>query len=219
MSFDLPSALAAVTPGRPLVITDADGVLLCFTAGLEKWLRERGLYLKLTRYQLRGAIRRIDDDAPILDVETMALLEDFRRDLDCLEAVEGGRETLAELSRIANIVVLSNVNHSQAVARLRNFQRLGLDYPLIANDAGAGFMAGKGEAVKALSARAGATTFFIDDIPANLAAVRETAPDVILIHLVESEPLRRLLGTDFPAHCHAENWAVAKAFILEQLGA
>lgn len=217
MTFDLASALATIVPGRPLVVTDADGVVLCFTAGLDQWLRERGLRLQLTSYQLRGSIRRIDDGSPILDVETMALLEEFRADLDSLEAVDGAREALAELARLANIVVLSNVNPGQALARRRNFEALGIDYPLIANDAGHGFMSGKGEAVKALAARAGAKTFFIDDIPANLIAVGEAAPEVMLIHLVESETLRRLLGSDFPAHCHAEDWAAAKAFILGQI--
>ena len=217
MTFDLASALAAIVPGRPLVVTDADGVLLSFTAGLEKWLRERGLYLELTSYRLQGSIRRLDDRSTILDVENLALLEEFRRDLDCLEAVDGACETLAELAEVMNVVVLSNVNHSQAVARRRNFEALGIDYPLIANDAGQGFMSGKGAAVKAMAARAGAKTFFIDDIPANLATVAQEAPDVTLIHLVESEPLRQLLGTSFPAHLHAENWTAAKAFILEQL--
>jgi hypothetical protein len=217
VTFDLANALSSIVPGRPLVITDADGVLLCFTGGLERWLRERGLRLQLTSYQLRGSIRRMDDGSPILDVESMALLEEFRADLDSLEAVDGACEALAELAKVANVVVLSNVNPGQAAARLRNFATLGIDYPLIANDVGHGFMSGKGDAVKALSRRAAAKTFFIDDIPANLIAVGEAAPDVALIHLVESDTLRRLLGSDFPAHCYAENWTAAKAFILEQL--
>ena len=217
MRFDLSTALAAIVPGRPLVVTDADGVLLCFTGGLEKWLRKRGLYLDLTSYRLEGSIRRLDDNSRILDVEFVALLDEFRSDLDHLDAVEGAIEALAELAEVANVVVLSNVNRDQAVARWRNFETLGIAYPLIANDAGEGFMAGKGKAMKALAARAGAKTFFIDDIPANLIAVGEEAPDVVLVHVVESDALRRLLGTDFPAHCHAENWAAAKAFILGQL--
>jgi len=217
VNFDLSSALAAITPGRPLIITDADGVLLCFTGGLEKWLKERGLYLDLTSYRLQGGIRRLDDNSQILDVEFMALLDEFRCDLDDLDAVDGAVETLAELAKVANVVVLSNVNHGQAIARWRNFQALGIAYPLIANDAGEGYLAGKGKAVKALAARAGAKAFFIDDIPANLSAVGEEAPEVVLIHLVESAALRQLLGTDFPAHCHAENWAAAKAFILGHL--
>jgi hypothetical protein len=217
VTFDLPSALPRITPGRPLVITDADGVLLRFTGGLERWLHERGLYLDLTSYRLEGSIRRMDDKSTVLHVESLALIDEYRADLDSLEAVDGACEALAKLSTVASIVVLSNVNQSQAAARLRNFRALGIDYPLIANDSGGGYLADKGAAVRALAAHARAKTFFIDDIPANLVAVAQDAPGVTLVHLVESDPLRKLLGTDFPAHCHAENWAAAKKFILDQL--
>lgn len=203
-----------VVPGRPLVVTDADGVLLCFTGGLEKWLAERGLYLDLTTYRIEGAIKRMDDKTPILHVETLALVDEYRADLDCLEAVAGAVEALSDLSQHANIVVLSNVNHRQAVARMRNFAALGLNYPLIANDNGGGYLADKGHAVKALAAKAGAPAFFIDDIPSNLADVAKAAPDVKLIHIVESEPLRTLLGQDFHAHIHAETWWEVRDFVL-----
>ena len=218
MTFDLSAAITRITPRQPLVVTDADGVLLCFTGGLERWLAERGLYLDLTTYRLEGAIRRMDDKSAVLHVETLALIDEYRQDLDCLDAVEGACEALVELSKVASIVVLSNVNHSQALARMRNFKALGIDYPLIANDSGGGYLADKGAAVKALAAHARAKTFFIDDIPGNLVAVAQDAPDVTLVHVVESEPLRILLGTDFPAHCHAKDWHEAKKFILDQLG-
>ncbi|GAA0538054.1 hypothetical protein FHS83_003532 [Rhizomicrobium palustre] len=212
--FDLTSALATVVPGRPLVVTDADGVLLCFTGGLERFLDERGLYLDLTTYRIEGAIKRKDDKSQILNIETMALIEEYRADLDCLEAVEGAVEALHALAQVANIVVLSNVNQRQAVARVRNFKTLGLDYPLIANDSGAGYLADKGYAVRALAAKAKAPTFFIDDIPHNLASVAAAAPDVKLIHIVESPFLRDLLGQDFHAHIHAETWQEAQSYIL-----
>lgn len=218
MNFDLDSALAAVTPGRPLVVTDADGVLLRFAGGLDRWLRERGLCLDLERfYGLRGNIRRLDDHTTVLDVEALALVEEFRRDLDWLEPVDGACEALRALAEVAGIVVLSNVNERQARARLRNFRALGLDFPLIANDDGQGHFGGKGAAVRKLAARAAAKTFFIDDLPPNLAEVGREAPDVILVHLAENVVLRDLLGIDFPAHCHADSWSTAREFILGAL--
>jgi hypothetical protein len=217
VNFDLSSALAAIRPGRPLVITDADGVVLRFTGGLERHLREQGFYLELTGYRLLGAVKRQDDHTPLLDVEVLALVDEFRRELDDLEAVDGACETLRVLAKAANIVVLSNVNESQAVARRRNMEALGLDFPLIANDAGQGHAGGKGAVVRALAARARARTFFIDDLPVNLADVAHAAPDVLLIHLVESPALKELLGRGFHAHCHAESWTEAGAFILGRL--
>jgi hypothetical protein len=217
VTCDLSAALKTIVPGRPLIVTDADGVLLQFTGCFARWLEERDLILDLKRYRLEGGVRRRDDNSLLLDVETMALVEEYRDELDWLEAVEGAVEALAELSAVATIVVLSNVNRHQAAARLRNFAKLGIAYPLIANDSGAGYLADKGAAVKALAAHARAPTFFIDDIPSNLADVAKSAPHVTLVHVVESEPLRQILGTGFPAHCHARDWSEVKGFILDRL--
>lgn len=217
MKCDLTSALAAIKPGRPLIVTDADGVVLQFTGCFERWLAERGLYLDLKTYRLEGGIRRLDDKSRLLDVETIALVEEYRENLDDLDAVAGACETLHALSEFASIVVLSNVNQIQAKARLRNFEKLGLPFPLIANDSGAGYLADKGAAMRALAAHARAKTFFIDDIPSNLQDVAKAAPNVALIHVVESEPLRQLLGNGFHAHCYAKDWAEVKSFILDAL--
>lgn len=217
MNFDLPSALAAIQPGRPLIITDADGVVLRFTGGLEQFLHRQGFYLDLTAYRLFGAIKRQEDHSSLLDVEVAALVEEFRHDLDDLEAVNGACKTLRNQAKVAHIVVLSNVNDTQALARRRNLAALGLNFPLIANDRGQGFTGGKGAVVKALAARTAAKTFFIDDLPANLADAAQAAPDVLLIHLVESAALKPLFGGGFHAHCHADTWTEAEAFILDHL--
>lgn len=217
MICDLTSALKSVTPGRPLVVTDADGVLLQFTACFERWLKARGLYLDLKTYRYEGAIRRADDHSVLLEVECIALIDEYREDLDDLDAVDGACEALAELSQVASVVVLSNVNQIQARARLRNFDRLGITYPLIANDCGAGYLADKGAAMRALAAHARAPAFFIDDIPSNLADVAKAAPNVHLIHVVESEFLRAMLGNGFHAHCYAKDWAEVTGFVLGRL--
>lgn len=211
MTFDLSSALADLTPGRPLVITDADGVVLQFVAGFERYLARHGLYLDLTSYRLHGNIKRQDDHTPVLDVEATVLIEDFRAELDSLEAVEGAREALAEISRVADVVVLSNVSETQAPARRRNLLSLRMDYPLVINQGS------KAPAVKALAARAGAKSFFIDDVPSHLADAAIAAPDVYLIHLAENARLRELIALSFRAHCYATGWHEAKSFILEQL--
>jgi hypothetical protein len=217
VTSDLTAAIKTIVPGRPLVVTDADGVLLQFTGCFARWLEARGLTLDLTSYRIEGGIRRQDDKTRLLDVETMALVEEYRENLDHLDAVEGACEALAELAEVASVVVLSNVNANQAAARLRNFAKLGIAYPLIANDSGGGYLADKGIAVRALAAHAHAKTFFIDDIPSNLAAVAKAAPEVTLVHVVESEPLRQLLGANFHAHCYAKDWREVRDFILRAL--
>jgi hypothetical protein len=207
--FDLSSVLATVPPGRPLVIVDADEAILRFVDGFDRFLRARGLHLDLTSYRLYGNVKSLA--GPVLDIEVTALLDEFRQDLDSLEAVPGARESLTNLSQMASIVVLSNIAEEQAPARRRNLLSLGFDYPLVVNEGP------KGPAVKKLAACARALSFFIDDIPQHLTSAAELAPEVLRIHLVGNDRLKGLLPLTFHAHYHAGDWGAAEKFIKARL--
>src|ERR1700754_5142836 len=98
MSKFYTDALAVpLSADRPLLILDADEVLLKFVDGFDRFLRARELFIDLTSYRLHGNVKRLDDRSPVLDVEVTALLDEFRADLDSLEAVEGAVETLIAL--------------------------------------------------------------------------------------------------------------------------
>jgi hypothetical protein len=208
---DIGGALARLTPGRPLLVVDADEVILRFVDGFDRFLNSGGLYLDLTSYRLHGNVKRRDDGKPVLDVEVTALLDEFRRELDSLELVEGAAEALAALKPRLDIVVLTNISPAQAAARQRNLAAHGLDLPLVANS---GL---KGPAIKALTAHAGRPCFFVDDIPQNLASAAETVPEVWRIHLIGDDRLKPLLPPAARAHLRAENWADAERFIDTKL--
>ena len=205
--FDIGSAVARLTPGRPLLIVDADEVVLRFVDGFDQFLRIQGLYLDLASYRLHGNIKRMDDGRPVLDVEVSALLDEFRRDLDSLEAVEGAHAALTALAPRLDIVMLSNIVPWQGPPRARNIAAIGLDMPLVANSGH------KGPAVKALTARAGRPAFFIDDISQNLASAAEAAPEIFRIHLIGDDRLKPLLPPAPHAHLRADHWRDAHAFI------
>ena len=211
--FGIATTLARIERGRPLVIVDADEVLLRFVAGFDAFLRRQSLFLDLTSYRLHGNVKRLDDRTPILDVEVTALLEEFRGELDWLEPVEGARESLAALAGSHSIVVLTNITPEQAASRARNLAVFGFDLPLLANSGP------KGPAVKHLADHAAAATWFIDDIPQQLASAAEHAPDVMRIHLVGDTRLKPLLPPSPHANLYAEDWAAAVAFIRNRLKA
>jgi hypothetical protein len=210
-SFHTHPATVPVIADRPLLIVDADEVILRFADGFDQFLSERDLFLDLTTYRLHGNVKRKSDSVAVLDVEVTALLDEFRGDLDWLDEVEGATDALRGLMPLMNVVVLSNVNEQQAPARLRNFAKHKLPVPLIVNSGP------KGAAVKALAARAAAPAFFVDDIPQHLESVAEMAPDVFRIHLIGDERLKRLLPPSPHAHLRAENWREAERFIRAKL--
>lgn len=211
--FHTHPATVALSGARPLLIVDADEVILRFAEGFDRFLRSRALFLDLTSYRLHGNVKRLGDKMPALDVEVTALLDEFRTELDSLEAVEHATEALAELRGLLDVVVLSNISELQALARVRNLAALGFDFPLVVN-AGP-----KGPAVKALASRAALPAFFVDDIPQHHASVAEAAPDVYRIHLIGDERLKPLLPPCPHAHLRAEDWREAARFIRAKLGA
>jgi len=210
-AYSLGAALSRLERGRPLVIVDADEVVLRFVDGFGRYLRRHGLYLDLGSYRLHGNVKRIDDDAAVLDVEVTALLEEFRSDLDWLEPVDGAREALAALGARAQLAVLTNITPVQAVPRARNLSVLGIDCPLVSNTGP------KGAAVKHLADHASSATFFVDDIPQHIASVAQTAPQVTRIHLVGDDRLKPLLPPAKDAHFYAPDWLAARRFIEERL--
>ena len=202
-----------ISPDRPLLIVDADEVLLRFAEGLDRFLAARDLYLDLTTYRLHGNVKRRDDDSALIDIEVTALLEEFRGDLDSLEAVEHASEVLQQLRPLVQIVVLSNVSAAQAPARLRNFATLGFDFPLLVNSGP------KGPSVQALAKRGGRPTFFVDDIPQHLTSAAEHDPEVLRIHLIGDDRLKPLLPPAEHAHLRADTWREAGEFIRAQIAA
>ena len=205
------AATVPLDPARPLLIVDADEVLLRFAEGFDRFLEPRGLYLDLVSYRLHGNVKRREDQTPILNIEVTGLLDEFRTELDSLDAVEHSVDVIAKLRTQLDAVVLSNVNQAQALPRLRNMATLGFDMPLVINSGP------KGPAVKTLARRAGRPTFFIDDVAMHHASVAETAPHVYRIHLVGDKRLKPLMPTSEHAHLRADNWRQVDAFIREKL--
>ncbi len=197
---------------RPLIICDADEVLVHFVGPLAAFLEENGCRLVLESFRLFGNIRHMETGAPLGKAPALALLDRFfaERVAEC-PPVEGAAAALEELSARAEIVVLTNVPIHARAARAAALAGQGMAYPLIAN-AGA-----KGPAVTALSGKRKAPVIFIDDIPQNHASVAEHAAGTYRIHFVADPRLRDLIG---PAeHCHAriDEWPAAKDHILAHL--
>jgi hypothetical protein len=204
-------ATVPLDPARPLLIVDADEVLLRFAEGLDRFLQPRGFYLDLVSYRLHGNVKRREDQTPLLNIEVTGLLDEFRAELDSLEAVEHAVDVVEGLRSELAAVVLSNVSQAQALPRLRNMAALGLNMPLVINSGP------KGPAVKTLARRAGRPVFFIDDVALHHASVAEAAPDVFRIHLVGDERLKPLMPISEHAHLRADNWREVDAFIRQKL--
>ncbi|MEE8370890.1 MAG: HAD family hydrolase [Sphingomonadales bacterium] len=199
---------------RPLIICDADEVLVQFVAPLEAFLNRQGCSLRLRSFALVGNVFDSKTGEELDRERVFGLIDGFFTDCvaDCLP-VEGAVEALESLRGRAEIVILTNVPHHARQARQEVFAAQGMPYPLIAN-AGQ-----KGPAVKALTAAREAPVIFVDDIPFHHASVAEHAGSTHRIHFVADPRLQKLLEPAEHAHVRIDDWALARDHIDEHLKA
>lgn len=193
-SLDLPE-------GRPLVISDADEVLVRFAEPLEAFLEDRGLFFNISDYRLVGNVRRRSDNAPVERTQLFGLIDDFFAErVDRMPIVEGAAEALASLAKDANVVVLTNVPDAYRERRAKAFRTFGLDFPVVSNS---GL---KGAAVRALADRSRGPVAFIDDIDKHIAAVAEHVPDSYRVHFVADERLAAVCERAEHSHHRSDCW-------------
>ena len=197
-----------IDPARPLILTDADEVILQFASCLEEFLHENELYLDMASFALTGNIKCRADDQAIAAEEVGALIgQFFVEKTEDQPPVPGAPAALASLSERAQIVVVTNVPLQQREARIRSLQKNEMDYPVVAN------IGLKGPAIQYLAAKVETPVYFLDDLPPNLTSVAQMAEQVHRLHFIADERLAALLGPADDCHHRADNWPDMLAYI------
>lgn len=190
---------------RPLIITDADEVLLKFMERVEIYLETQGLWIDLQNFGLTNNIKSRATNEP---VKVPTLIDDFfAAETPHIEAADGAAETLAALSDHAQIIVLTNLPADHKQARIDNLKGHGMDYPVVVNS---GL---KGPAVRWLADQVRGPVFFLDDIPHNINSVAEDAPDVFCIHFIADPRLQKLIDKADGATTRIDIWAEVHDYI------
>lgn len=209
---NLDTVAAGLDPDTPLLVVDADEVLLRFVEHLEAFVADEGFELRLTSFQLTGNIfdRRNGETASPKVVKNL-IGSFFDRRVDTVPAVDGAAEALRALSGRYQIAVLTNVPHHCRDRREKALHDLGFTYPVISN-AGE-----KGPAMQLLQAATAQPAVFVDDLPPQLASVADHAPDVHLVHFVADPRLAQLIEKAPSAHVRIDDWAQLTRHLADRL--
>ena len=198
-------------PDRPLVISDADEVLLQFMRQFEIYLDRCDMWIDLSSFRLQGNIKYKGSDEAV-DMTNRNIIDDFfAAETLNFSPVEGAAEALNALSKEAQIIILTNLPLAQKSERQINLSKHGMDYPVIV---GSGL---KGPAVKSLGEKINAPLFFLDDIPHNINSVAEYVPTSGRIHMIADPRLSKLIGAAEGASARIDQWQEAQAWILDKL--
>lgn len=200
-------------PGRPLIVCDADEVLLQFLVGLERFLDRQGLMLDLKKFAIHGNVRRRDTGEAVANDDVTKLIAGFfASDTGALDVVPGAAKALAQLSTRAQVVILSNLPESAREARQANLAGHGIAYPVIAGSGPKGIL------VKRLIEGSTRPVVFIDDLPPHHTSVATETPHVHRLHFVADPRLAKLLPPAADAHERIDEWPAAADWIASVIG-
>ena len=198
-------------PDRPLVISDADEVLLQFMRQFEVYLDRNEMWIDLSSFKLQGNIKYKGSDE-VVDMTNRNIIDDFfAAETLNFSPVDGAAEALTALSKEAQVIILTNLPIAQKNERQINLSEHGMDYPVIV---GSGL---KGPAVKSLGDKINTPLFFLDDIPHNINSVAEYVPMSGRIHMIADPRLSKLIGAAEGASARIDQWQEAQNWILEKI--
>jgi hypothetical protein len=126
--------------------------------------------------------------------------------------IAGAVEALGRLSRIADIVVLTNITERHQRQRVEQLSAHGLDLPVHWNQGG------KGRPLAAILAeRQPSVALFIDDLAEHHGSVAQHAPGVWRLHMVGEPEIAAQVPAAPMAHARIDDWTSAEQWIAARL--
>ncbi|KFG88508.1 hypothetical protein BV98_003693 [Sphingobium herbicidovorans NBRC 16415] len=200
---------------RPLIITDCDEVLLHMVVPFREWLDEHhDVHFDMRERGFAEALRHKDSGIPLeRELVWQLLVGFFDTEMHRQKPISGAVEAIARLSRIADVVVLTNIgqrHHEQRVAQLATH---GLDFPVHWNHGP------KGQPLAAIvQERRAPVALFIDDLAEHHQSVAQHAPGVWRLHMVGEPEIAGEIDAAPFAHARIDDWASAEAWIAARMG-
>jgi FMN phosphatase YigB (HAD superfamily) len=202
---------------RPLVISDCDEVLLYMIAPFRDWLGEaHDIDFELKGREFHQAMTRVGTGEPIDPAGVWHYLGLFFDDeMHRQTPIPGAIAAMTELSKHADVVVLTNLNDERQQTRTRQLASHGLNLRVFTNQGP------KGPALKAiLDEYRPSKTVFIDDLAQHHDSVSVIAPEVMRLHLCGEPQIAPHIPCAAKAgHAHAriDDWGKALPWVLERL--
>jgi hypothetical protein len=199
---------------RPLVVCDVDDVVLRFIVPFQAFLEKEGHELLPRSFQLHGNVVSRETKLALEEATVAGLIETFFETQEVWQTpLDQVAESLADLSREADVVFLTAMPPLYVPHRRRLLDRFGFGFPLLAT------REPKGPIVNALHQQRSLPLAFIDDMAYNLHSVREHVPDCLLIHMVPESEIHRMAPLAHGDIARVGDWTQAVGLIRDHIRA
>lgn len=202
-----------IIPDKPLLITDADEVLLNFVSCFQEYLSEKDLWYDLSSYSLFGNIKDHSNNAIENSLVSFHLENFFKTNAKIITFAQDSIKYVKLLIEKLNfqIVVLTNIPFKYLEDRKICFKNNGLDLPMIAGSGP------KGKIIKELISKHKDKNFFIDDLAPHIISSKDHAENVKTIHFISNKDLSKLAITPVQADIRANNWKEIYNYIENEI--
>lgn len=204
--------LLPLNKARPVIISDADEVILHFAHILSDYLRTQGMYVNFVSYALEGNIKYIDNDQPVDSALFGEIIDDyFDNYVEKQPLVENVGTHLKNLSEFCDIIILTNIPHNFADRRRTFLNEAELTYPMISSSGP------KGPVIKAIRKMTSQKLIFIDDISHHHKSVAKFVPDALRIQFIANRHLNSIEKKSEFCHHRCQDWPHIEQVIREYL--
>jgi hypothetical protein len=200
---------------RPLIITDCDEVLLHMVVPFREWLDEHhDVHFDMRERGFAEALRHKDSGVALeRELVWQLLVGFFDTEMHRQKPISGAVEAIARLSRIADIVILTNIGERHHQQRVEQLAAHGLHFPVHWNHGPKG-----GPLATIMADRRPSVALFIDDLAEHHQSVAEHAPGVWRLHMVGEPEIAPQIDVAPLAHARIDDWVSAEAWIMARLG-
>ena len=196
---------------KPLLIFDADEVLVLFASHFSKYLIKKGWSLNLKSYRLDDAIMHIEDGHIADKITYQKLIDNFiNQETATQPEAPGASDTLKKFKERAEIVILTNVPNIAYDQRIENLYNLNMVYPTISNSGM------KGPALVKLKELTNRTCIFVDDNPYQIASAAKHVPEIYRFHFTACNIVKRTMPYADGATHRPSSWKEI-GILLDQL--
>ena len=190
-----------INPNLPLLISDADEVIFEFMQSFEEYLLSNNMYFSYKSFKLNGNIYNKETNKPIDSANIPIIISNFFQEYAIkMPLIKGAKSALEKLSKVMNVIILSNIPKNYAADRIQCLKDNNMNYAFISNEGP------KNIKCLELQKLTNKKVFFIDDLPNQISAVSNYCKNIITIHFLQNKKLLKIIPEVKDSDYNVNNW-------------
>ena len=190
-----------INPNLPLLISDADEVIFDFMESFEEYLLSNSMYFSYKSFKLNGNIYNQETNKPIDSANISIIISNFFQEYAIkMPLIKGAKNILEKLSKVMNVIILSNIPKNYAADRIQCLKDNNMNYAFISNEGP------KNIKCLELQKLTNKKVFFIDDLPNQISAVSNYCKNIITIHFLQNKKLLKIIPEVKDSDYNVNNW-------------